>query len=716
MRTEQEIFKILEEICSQPGFLEVVSFLSWRDAFIHQQGENIGIEDLLKCFDLSRLSRTELSTLIGLLCKNGITEKKLSHYELRDHVEKIDSLMKELHAALSFGNFNFEAIMTDPNLLKSSSVFREAIFYAGDGAYKHQYRDLARIRYAKDDLWIKKNKGFTINNAICVFTSIDQLHINKANNTNLREQGFTQIFQFTLEELVNESGLNFDIVKNVISAFSSLPQNGMESFNNIDDFNHRNAYPIINLGNEKFISFQSYSIWESLYESPFFWFDADDVYKKIASDNRGAFAEDFSADRLASVFGQKNVYKNINIHKGKDIVGEIDVLVIFGKYALVIQAKSKKLTIEARKGNSQKLEDDFKKAVHKAYDQALECCDFLQDSSVVFKQEDIVVKLDTIGLDKIFPICIVSDYYPALAAQAREFLKIRTTQIIKHPYVMDVFLLDLIAEMLDPPLFFLDYLEKRCDFGLALLANHELTILSTYIKQNLYFQGNPDMIFLEDSLSGELELSMLARREDFIDVEETPQGLLHFEHKFKFIGNLIQQLKYSDSFRYQKLGFLILSLAETTLEQLDSSIGQMIEASYYGKQQSDITISISEGNTGLTIHCNDLEIIAALKQLKEHCKFRKYSTKADSWIGIIYSPSELKIRLIDYDSMSWKQDYQMERKVETLEAKLAKKSLLQKGKNPFRPVTIIREMNKIGRNEQCPCGSGKKYKKCCLNS
>lgn len=23
--------------------------------------------------------------------------------------------------------------------------------------------------------------------------------------------------------------------------------------------------------------------------------------------------------------------------------------------------------------------------------------------------------------------------------------------------------------------------------------------------------------------------------------------------------------------------------------------------------------------------------------------------------------------------------------------------------------------NKIGRNAPCPCGSGKKYKKCCLN-
>jgi len=24
------------------------------------------------------------------------------------------------------------------------------------------------------------------------------------------------------------------------------------------------------------------------------------------------------------------------------------------------------------------------------------------------------------------------------------------------------------------------------------------------------------------------------------------------------------------------------------------------------------------------------------------------------------------------------------------------------------------EINKLGRNDPCPCGSGKKYKKCCL--
>lgn len=29
--------------------------------------------------------------------------------------------------------------------------------------------------------------------------------------------------------------------------------------------------------------------------------------------------------------------------------------------------------------------------------------------------------------------------------------------------------------------------------------------------------------------------------------------------------------------------------------------------------------------------------------------------------------------------------------------------------------TYIRETPKVGRNEPCPCGSGKKYKKCCMN-
>ena len=32
-----------------------------------------------------------------------------------------------------------------------------------------------------------------------------------------------------------------------------------------------------------------------------------------------------------------------------------------------------------------------------------------------------------------------------------------------------------------------------------------------------------------------------------------------------------------------------------------------------------------------------------------------------------------------------------------------------------KPETFRREMPKVGRNDPCPCGSGKKYKNCCMN-
>jgi preprotein translocase subunit SecA len=35
------------------------------------------------------------------------------------------------------------------------------------------------------------------------------------------------------------------------------------------------------------------------------------------------------------------------------------------------------------------------------------------------------------------------------------------------------------------------------------------------------------------------------------------------------------------------------------------------------------------------------------------------------------------------------------------------------GAEPSKPQTVVREGRKVGRNEPCPCGSGKKYKKCC---
>jgi len=56
--------------------------------------------------------------------------------------------------------------------------------------------------------------------------------------------------------------------------------------------------------------------------------------------------------------------------------------------------------------------------------------------------------------------------------------------------------------------------------------------------------------------------------------------------------------------------------------------------------------------------------------------------------------------------------------VEELEEKRKRKQekelkMSHSGDEDSKPRPVRRKTRKVGRNEPCPCGSGKKYKKCC---
>ncbi|MBA4423910.1 MAG: preprotein translocase subunit SecA, partial [Syntrophus sp. (in: bacteria)] len=54
-----------------------------------------------------------------------------------------------------------------------------------------------------------------------------------------------------------------------------------------------------------------------------------------------------------------------------------------------------------------------------------------------------------------------------------------------------------------------------------------------------------------------------------------------------------------------------------------------------------------------------------------------------------------------------------EEEVERIEEKRRQDYILSRGEDTPAATTIRREAAKVGRNDPCPCGSGKKYKKCC---
>ncbi|MEI6610584.1 MAG: SEC-C metal-binding domain-containing protein, partial [Deltaproteobacteria bacterium] len=56
---------------------------------------------------------------------------------------------------------------------------------------------------------------------------------------------------------------------------------------------------------------------------------------------------------------------------------------------------------------------------------------------------------------------------------------------------------------------------------------------------------------------------------------------------------------------------------------------------------------------------------------------------------------------------------QREEEVEEIRQKQKQDYVLSRGEDTPKAQTTKRAGSKVGRNDSCPCGSGKKYKKCC---
>ncbi|MCX5835817.1 MAG: SEC-C metal-binding domain-containing protein, partial [Deltaproteobacteria bacterium] len=56
---------------------------------------------------------------------------------------------------------------------------------------------------------------------------------------------------------------------------------------------------------------------------------------------------------------------------------------------------------------------------------------------------------------------------------------------------------------------------------------------------------------------------------------------------------------------------------------------------------------------------------------------------------------------------------QREEDIEQMREQAPQKFVLSRGEETTSQAPIKREVKKIGRNDPCTCGSGKKYKKCC---
>ena len=713
MRREQEIFNDLAKLCSSPGYAHVIAYLCFRDNVVRYSGE-MTAEDMQHQFSGKQLIRTEISTLIGLLIKEAIDYTLPAAAVVQENIEKTEALLEEMHqsmsAAMMAGLDPKKIAETGVSHFTSGEALREAIFYGGESAYGFQFRDLAPRKYASDDEWLVANKGFPIRAARDVVLAIGNLQDEKVSATlkALRRtppDKWTLLpgFTFTVPEIAARTGMDRALVVRVLDAFTVPAGKRNENFRELHDFNIANAWPLLRDGDDTFILFQRYGLFEALYDAPFYWMNGDRHYVADAMRHRGRFTEEFARDRLEHVFGKDNVYSNVDIFESKDKkIGEIDVLVIFGNRAIVLQAKSKRLTLEARRGNDGQIKDDFKKSIQDSYDQGLRCAKLLSDAKYTLAVGDSKKIAAPTHFKEIYILCVVSDHYPALSLQARQFLNFETTNAIQPPFVMDVFTLDAMTEMLASPLFLLSYVNRRTNYFDRVSASHELTILSYHLKTNLWLDDKHDMVMLHDDISTDLDVAMLVRR-DGVPGNRTPDGILT-RLAATALGRIVEEIEARPDPATIDLGFMLLSLSEQTVVDISKGIDMIAARATQDRKSHDLTVGIGRAGTGLTIHCSHEPSFIAGPSLQRHCKMRKYTEHADIWFGLCIRPKDASVRFglnLDY---KWEKSPEMD---------AATKDLPRPGKLADLPAKTQRK-RKVGRNEPCPCGSGKKYKKCCL--
>ena len=633
-------------------------------------------EDMQHLFSKSRLIPTETSTLIGLMLKNPIDYTLPAPPVLEKYIEATEALLKEIHHAMSawFGPEIDPGKLAeaDFNPFGSGAALREPIFYSGGSAYSFQYRDFSLAKYVNDDPWLLVNKGFTIQDARNVVLAVSGLRNEKVTSV-LRAMHSTPQETMTLlpgnafsvQEVADYGCIDPAIVNKVLSTFAVSPGACNEQFKALHDFNIANASPLICMPDGHFLLFDIYNFVEALYETPYYWMRDDKAYISTAMQHRGVFTEQFAVQRLQQVFGSENVLANIEIYESKGTkLAEIDVLVLFGNRALVLQAKSKRLTLEARKGNDLKIKDDFKKSIQDSSDQAYRCAKLIEERKYTFKDAAGNVVSLPASLKRIYLICLISDHYPALSFQARQLLKFVATDMISAPFVMDIFALDAMTEMLSSPLHFLSYVDRRTGYTDKLMASHELTILSYHLKWNLWLDDEHDLVMLDDDISADLELAMLVRREG-VPGKSTPEGILT-RFSETALGRMVRAIETQPHSGLIDLGFTLLTLNEETVLEVSAGIEQLAKKGIADGKNHKITVGLRSGSTGLTIHCNNEPIAVSGPVLRTHCYARKYIEHAQTWFGICLRPSDQSLRFGLNLDFPWQQDDDLDALTKTM--------------------------------------------------
>ena len=636
LRSIGEIFEDLRVLVQSDTAIHEISGLIYRDHFVTLDRHDARVvDDPEHRWSTSKLNLNEIMLLLGLMVQSPVEATSAVRSADDDFATCADSLLHELHnrvAADAVSTFDVTTNSIVEQVNSIGLVAREAIYYGATGFYQHQFLKFGRKRYREDTDWLLQNIGISIRPMLEIAKFIlDRINTKITDVGHLREKGrifskheLTDSLLIMKEDVRNTFGAKCDAF---FSKFVTPLTEANKQFTDPFAINSVALAPIIEMGNYLYVPLQ-YRLCESIYESPFFWMIGDHRYAHIQAEHRGAFVERTAADILCSVFGAENVHKNVVVSRSaRERGGEIDVLVFYGEFVIVVQAKSKRITLKARAGNADALKTDFKGAVQDPYKQALDCIGLIKAGAKCIAENGNELELHT--FPRFFPMVVLSDSFPASTMLSRSMLQ-KIDEVA--PAIWDIGVLDCVTRLLPSPIELLFYLKCRSDAFDQIVSDSEYTYLGYHIRSKLALPAESDMLLLERDFATVVDDFMVAAD---VGIEANrPVDILE-QVKIPVVSDLLIELRKAGP-RVASVVIDLYNFSSAALEDISATVLNIRkELAATGKAIKAFSIRTESGGLtyAVTLRRDSMATEAAQAIGAKH----KYDTKSDRWYVVLDS-------------------------------------------------------------------------------
>lgn len=470
--------------------------------------------------------------------------------------------------------------------------------------------------------------------------------------------------------------------------------------------------PFIKL-NDHYYCFELYSLLDNLYrvlQRTICRIKPD--YRKEWNDKQKEISEQLPFEYLIKLLPKAKLYQSVYYRwhpssQGKKQWCEADGILIFDDHLFVIEVKAGAFTYTSPANDFPAYIESLKNLVFKPAEQGNRFLEYLESDEEVDLFDGDHNKIGEIS-SKDFEhkhICAITlDPFTELASQIQHLKKIGI-DVGTHPvWAISVDDLRVYSDIFDNSLVFLHFVEQRMRaFQSSLIKTEdELDHLGLYLKHNVYTQ------YVQE-FDSDRPIMWHGYRSDvdhfFTEKLHDPQVLCPLKQDMPArLKEIVDLLNANNVRGRRRVSSLLLDCGGTWRDNITSGIDNVLIQQQNVRKPKPLS---TYGGVKISLFCWQEGIVERDEKLAlEHSKAAM----------LIAGDKERLLLEIVFDNAGSINnfDFQFIQRESIAEDELKKLEAVAETLRKRRIERVQKEEGKIGRNAPCPCGSGKKYKKCCL--